>query len=98
MGPILSHDASLKLKVDCSKTFYYPAEHLTVNQHDDEQADPIKRFMNWVTDIKLVKISAVILPLSSLFFFCGGDGGSEDTSGFSSRSDALFGRHLVDKT
>ena len=40
----------------------------------------------------------MIIPLRSLFFFCGGDGGSEDTSDFSSRSDALFGRHLVDKT
>ena len=46
MGLILSHDASLKLKVDSWKTFYYPAEYLTVNQHDDEQADPIKHFMN----------------------------------------------------
>lgn len=41
---------------------------------------------------------AEILPLSSLFFFCGGDAGSEVTSGCSSRSDALLGRHLVDKT
>lgn len=41
---------------------------------------------------------AEILPLRSLFFFCGGDSGSGVTSGCSSRSDALLGRHLVDKT
>lgn len=37
------------------------------------------------------------LPLSSVLFFCGGDSSSEVTPGERRRSDALLGRHLVDK-
>lgn len=42
-------------------------------------------------------MSVLNLPLCAVLFFCGGDSSTEVTPGDRRRSEALLGRHLVDR-